>query len=167
MLRPGSLLPPSPRRARDHLAARTLHVSHGKGPLPTSVTRVLGSGCGTGGRGCYAARPVSDRTEAAFTMARLRYGGSPTQLTAAFSRLLITTSSALEPSSPRARGPLSVGPQHPGALAAHPVHIPLPCRSLNPSALRPPPRTGLPSMWPRSPSSVMWTLGDLLPSSCS
>lgn len=115
---------PAPLLPWDHLPAPILPVSHDKGPFPTSVTRVLGLGRGTGGRGCYTARPVSNRTEAAFTMARLRYGGSLARLTASCPGLLITTFSAAELSSPRAGGPLSVDSQHPGALASRPVHTP-------------------------------------------
>lgn len=158
---------PAPLLHRDHLPAPILHVSHGKGPFPTSVTRVLGSGRGTRGRGCYAACPVSDGTVAALTTACLRYGASLAWLTATCSGLLVTTFSAAGPSSPRAGGPLSVGPQNLGALAALPVHTPPPCRSLDSSALCPPPRSGLSSMWPQSPSPVMWTPGHVSPSSCS
>ena len=158
---------PAPLLHRDHLPAPILHVSHGKGPFPMSLTRVLGSGRGTRGRGCYAACPVSDGTVATLTTACLRYGASLARLTATCSGLLVTTFSAAGPSSPQAGGPLSVGPQHLGVLAALPVHTPPPCRSLDSSALCPPPRSGLSSMWPQSPSPVMWTPGHVSPSSCS
>lgn len=110
-----------------------------------------GLGCGTGGRGCYVASPVSYRAEAAFTTVRLRYGGSPTRLTAACSLLFITTSSALEPSSPQARGPLSVGPQHLGALAARPVHTPPPAGALIPLPCAPHPALASPPCGLRAP----------------
>lgn len=142
---------PAPLLHRDHLPAPILHVSHGKGPFPTSVTRVLGSGRGTRGRGCYAACPVSDGTVAALTTACLRYGASLAWLTATCSGLLVTTFSAAGPSSPRAGGPLSVGPQNLGALAALPVHTPPPAGALTPLPCAPHPAVASPPCGLRAP----------------
>lgn len=155
---PGPLLP------WDHLPAPPFPVSHPQGPFPPVSDEVSGARRGTGGRGCYTARPVSNRTEAAFTMARLRYGGSLARLTApapGSSSPLSLQQSCL----PLSRGRYSGFPSTLGPWPRLCTHLPTGKEPLA-SALRPP-CTGLSSRWARSPSPVMWTPGHVVPSSCS
>lgn len=136
---------------------------------PLSHVSDEGSGLRTWnrGRGCYTARPVSNRTEAAFTMARLRYGGSLARLTAPAPapHHHFLCSRAVFPSESGVRClwiPSTLGPQPPA-----PVHTPSPLKEPGSSALRPPPSALASPPGGLGAPPVMWTPGHVVPSSCS